>query len=165
MIGFCGSRSLPPAYSRVVSAVVGAFAPGPFAVGDAAGADALVRAACPSALVFRAGGPGPSALVARSCALVAALAASPSPALIGFVQIGCPAGIVPAARWLPGRPTSGSWSSLALAAGLRVPVGVVFCAPLLAPPAAWGDWSREMLAGVPVWWFALPAQLSMFSGG
>lgn len=161
MIGFCGSRHLDPAYKKIVSAVVGAF-PGPVAVGDAAGADALVRAACPSALVFRAGGFSAGALVARSCALVAALAASPSPVLVGFVEIGCPLGIVPAARWLSGRPASGSWSSLALAAGRGVRVGVVGCCPFFAPPAAWGVWSREMVAEVPVWWLENEVQPRLF---
>lgn len=163
MIGFCGSRSLPGAYARVVSPLVAALAgPGPIAVGDAAGADALVRACSPSALVFRAGGWSAGALVARSCALVGALAASSSPVFVGFVEVGCPAGIAPGPSWRSGRPTSGSWSSLALAAGRGVRVGVVFCAPLLSPPAAWGDWSRQMVAGVPVWWLEPMVQPSLF---
>lgn len=163
MIGFCGSRSLPGAYGRVVSPLVAALAgPGPVAVGDAAGADALVRAASPGALVFRAAGRDASALVARSCALVAAVASSPSPVFVGFVEIGCPLGIAPGPSWRSGRPASGSWSSLALAAGRGVRVGVVFCAPLLVPPAAWGQWARQMVAGVPVWWLEPLVQPSLF---
>ena len=163
MIGFCGSRSLPGAYARVVSPLVAALAPGPFCVGDAPGADALVRAACPSALVFRAGGFSAGALVARSCAMVAAVASSPSPVLVGFVEVSCPAGIAPGTSWRSGRPVSGSWSSLALAAGRGVRVGVVGCCPFFAPPAAWGVWSRVTVDGVPVWWLDVVEQMGLFS--
>lgn len=165
MIGFCGSRSLPGAYARVVSLLVAALAPGSaaVAVGDAPGADALVRSACPSALIFRAASFSAGALVARSCAMVAAVASSPSPVLVGFVEMSCPAGIAPGTSWRSGRPVSGSWSSLALAAGRGVRVGVVLCAPLLSPPTDWGDWSREIVAGVPVWWLDVDVQMGLFS--
>ena len=61
-------------------------------------------------------------------------------AFAGFVVGACPASVRPASRWASGG--SGSWSSLALAAGLGLPVFVFWCGsgpPAL--PAAWGAWS------------------------
>lgn len=126
MIGFCGSRVLSPAFAPAVAAVVGGLGPGPAVVGCAPGADFLVRRARPDAQVLRASdyGNGPGAFVARSCAVVRAVAAGgPGSLFVGFVSVPCPAGIVPASAWRSGRPVSGSWSSLALAAGRGVRVG------------------------------------------
>jgi hypothetical protein len=69
-------------------------------------------------------------LASRSAALVSAVASSGSGAgLVGFVSSPCPPALIPSplpARCFSGRgPGSGSWGSLALAAGLRLPV-VVF---------------------------------------
>jgi len=100
--GFTGSRSLPAAFASLVRRAVAGLA-GPLAVGCASGADALVRSAGGSrARVFRASSfrrPGVSfvaALVARSAALVSAVAASPGGGrLVGFVVGPCPAAVSP----------------------------------------------------------------------
>jgi len=143
VVGFAGSRSLPSSWSPVVARVVRAHvtAGARVFVGDAAGADLLVRSACPpSALrVFAVSAAarrrlGHGAFAARSVALVRAVAAAPSPAFCLFVPAPCPAGVIPATSWRSGRPASGSWSAGALAAGLGVPL-FVFVAPC-APPAA-----------------------------
>ena len=118
-------------------------------VGDAAGADALVRAALPTARVFAAAGSQRAELVARSVRLVRAVAAAPAPRwLVALAGGPCPAGITPAAQWRSGRSASGTWSSAALAAGLGVPLLVVWCAPgAVALPAWTGDW--EVCAALP----------------
>ena len=169
VVGFCGSRSLPGACAGQVAAVVAALSPAgvPVAVGCAAGADAMVRAACPSAVVFRASsfGSGRGSFAARSVALVRAVAASPSPLLVGFASSACPAGVVPAASWRSGVSVSGSWSSLALAAGLGCAVRVVWCGPGAAVLPSWagGAWVAGVVAGVAVWsWVAVEMQPGLF---
>ena len=86
-------------------------------------------------------------LAGRSVALVSAMAASGSGrGFVGFVSSPCLPGLVPSAFvsvCFSGHG-SGSWASLALAAGLGLPV-VVFpvgaSASLSALPASWGSWS------------------------
>ncbi len=171
VVGFCGSRSLVgPAWSSVVGGLLSAVPAGAsVVVGCARGADALVRAACPSASVFAVAsgrwGSGRSAFARRSAALVAAVAAGgPGSFLFGLVAGPCPAGLVPSSS--PSRCFggfgSGSWSSLALAVGLGVPVVVVWCGPG-APslPASWGSWSLAPWPGRPwspgLGWSVAPA--------
>jgi len=149
-VAFSGSRHLGPAWAPVVGALVAALPAGAeILVGDAAGADALVRQAAPAARVFAAARREPAALVARSVALVRAAAAVPAAGwLVALAGGPCPAGIVPAARWRSGRPASGTWSSAALAAGLGVPVLVVWCAASAVALPAWpGGWAA--VAGAP----------------
>ncbi len=172
VVGFCGSRALPPGVSASVVASVVASGRG-VAVGCCVGGDRLVLSAVPSAVaaagrlsVFAAFGPGGAGacsasavgpvlaaaaaggsvrwwagggpgvplrgrLASRSVALVRAVAASgPGASFVGLVASPCPAGLRPSAVW--SSCGSGSWSSLALAAGLGVPV-VVF-------PLGW-SWS------------------------
>ena len=170
LVGFCGSRSLPASSSSLVSSVVGSVVASGrgVAVGCASGADALVRSSCPSAQVFAVAsgrwGSGPGAFAARSSALVRAVAASGSGAgFVGFVAGPCPAGVVPARSWRSGSSVSGSWSSLALAAGLGVPV-VVFPVGWAWRPPAWSG-GRWVSAGRGVWasgWRWVPAQLGLF---
>jgi hypothetical protein len=150
VVGFSGSRSLSSGFSRLVSRVVrGVVASGRgVAVGCARGADSLVREACLSAAVFRVSGPRfPGALVARSVRLVRFVAGSGSGCqLVGFVSVPCPVGLVPSrfsSRCFAGFG-SGTWASLALAAGLGVPV-VVFlcgCGPEVLPAWPGGRWVR-----------------------
>jgi hypothetical protein len=151
-VGFTGSRSLPASFAGLVAGVVGEVlaAGASVAVGCAAGADRFVRAAAPVAEVFSVAsgrwGRGRAALVHRSAALVAAVTAEgPAGAFCGFVSSPCPEGLVPAPaasacfRGLG----SGSWASLALAAGSGVPAVVVFwCAPAPVVLPAWpgGSW-------------------------
>jgi hypothetical protein len=154
LIGFCGSRSLSVSWLPLVRrAVGGALASGRgVGVGCAAGADRLVRlAAGGRARVWSVSsgrwGSGRGAFAARSCALVRACAGSgPGAGFVGFVSSPCPAGLLPSpvpARCFSGLG-SGSWASLALAAGLGLPVVVFWCgpgAPGAVLPLSWGVWS------------------------
>ncbi len=171
MVGFTGSRALSPARSALVGRVVAAvLARGQaVAVGCAAGADQFVRQAAPEATVFAVAsgrwGTGRAAYAARSAAMVRAVAASgPGAGLVGFVAGPCPAGIRPARSWRAGSPPSGSWSTLALAAGLGLPLVVFWCGPGPAQLPAWpgGAWSAAAPAGL---WAAgrrwVPAQPSL----
>jgi len=119
-----------------------------------------VRQAAPHAQVFQASsfsGPPSARLVKRSVALVHAVAASPAPLLVGFLTVSCPAGIAPARSWRSGRPASGTWSTLALGAGLGVPVVVYWCSGQpVQLPAAWGQWSPASSGGG--WQLQPPAQ-------
>jgi hypothetical protein len=126
------------------------------AVGCAAGADAFVRSACLSASVFYARSRSAAHLARRSVALVRAVAASgPGAAMVGFPAGPCPVGVVPGPRWVSGFG-SGTWASLALAAGLGLPV-VVFC-PAGALPASWGSWSPVASGPFAGGWLLCPAQ-------
>jgi len=149
MIGFCGSRALSSSWAPLVSRVVAAAAPAParLLVGCAAGADQLVRqAAGPRAEVWAVAsgrwGSGRAAFARRSAAMVRALAAGAGSRLLGFCSSPCPAGVVPAPRWRSGQPASGTWSSLALGAGLGVEVIVHWCSadPPMLPAWPGGRW-------------------------
>lgn len=164
LVGFCGSRSLSACFAPLVSSCVSSVvsAGRGAAVGCAAGADAFVRRACPSAVVFSASrfGIGRGSFARRSAALVRAVAASGSGCgLVAFVSSPCPAGLFPAARasrCFAGFG-SGSWASVAFAVGLGVPVVVFPCvpagvSPLSVLPSLWsGSWvsagSRRWSAG------------------
>lgn len=171
LCGFTGSRSLGASFSPLVASVVSSVSQSGLgvAVGCAAGADRFVRQAAAAPLVFSVAsgrwGVGRSAFAARSQAMVRAVAASgPSAQLVGFVAGPCPAGVVPAASWRSGRPVSGSWSTLALAAGLGVSVVVFPCGWGWSPPSWPGRW---VVAGPGVWaqgWRFVPAasQLALF---
>jgi hypothetical protein len=131
----------------------------------------LVRQAAPGAVVFAVSsgqwGSGRGAFAARSAALVRAVAASgPGAGLVGFVAGPCPAGIEPARSWRAGSSASGSWSTVALAVGLGLPVVVFWCSSGPAQLPAWpgGAWA---VAGPPggVWaagWRWVPGQLGLF---
>lgn len=166
--GFCGSRSLPPAWAvRVGQVVRGVQAAGlGVAVGCARGADQLVRQAAPGARVFRASsfGSGRGAFAARSSALVRAVSQSgPGAVLVGFVSSSCPAGVVPARSWRSGLPPSGSWSALALAAGLGVRVFVFWCGGGQDALPAWGgSWQFVCFGPYAGGWQFVPAQLELF---
>ena len=167
LCGFSGSRSLPVSFSPVAAALV-AFAGGRglrVAVGCAHGADSLVRAAAPGAVVFSVAAfgdvPVRQALASRSAALVRAVAASgPSALFVGLVSGPCPAGVVPALSWRSGVVPSGSWSSCALAFGLGVPLVVAWCGGPSPSLPAWGDWVPLAVPGCSVPCFLLsPAPL------
>lgn len=167
LVGFCGSRSLPPRFVGAVASVVAAVlaAGRGVAVGCAGGADAFVRSACPSARVFSvasgAWGSGRGALAARSVACVRAVAASgPGAGWVGFVVSACPAGLAPSSS-----PSacfagfgSGSWASCAFAAALGLPVAVFWCGPGPAVlPASWGSWSSVASGPFAGGWLLLPS--------
>jgi len=156
--GFGGSRSGSAACLAACSAFLPRVPAGaPVFVSCASGASALVRAAFPSASVFRASqfsGLGSAAFAARAAALVRALAASPSPLFVCFPGCACPASLLPSRSWRGGG--SGSWSECSLAFGLGVPV-LVFLPPGVSPPSSWGSW-QSLGSG----WFFLPVAPSLF---
>jgi hypothetical protein len=171
IVAFAGSRALPAHWQPVIDQIVrSTLASGRLvAVGCAPGADAMVAAAAPDALLYRAddyrvrGLPSAAALAARSTAVVrAALASGRGAGFVMFVYRPCPAGLVPAAE--PSRCFrglgSGSWASAALAAGLGLPV-IVFTSSELPP--TWGRWAPA--AAVGPWargWRLGPAALPLF---
>ena len=148
LVGFSGSRSLPASFGGLVSSLVASVLSSGrgVAVGCAPGLDALVRAACPEAEVYRVDGSNPGAFAARSVACVRAVAASGSGA--GWVSVPgaeCPAGLLPCASPFRGLG-SGSWASAALAAHLGLPV-LVFGLPAHCLPRAWGSWVAASASG------------------
>lgn len=165
LVGFCGSRSLPSAFSPLVALCVSAVASAGrgVAVGCAAGADrfalSAARVAGASVSLFSASsfGVGRGSFARRSAALVSAVAASGGGCgLVAFVSSGCPVGLFPSAsasRCFSGFG-SGSWASVAFAVGRGVPVVVFPCVSsgVLASsvlPSAWsGSW---VSAGSGVW--------------
>lgn len=223
LIGFCGSRALPPSASSLVSAVAARvlssrLSPN-IAVGCCVGLDQRVVSTVISAgeasrlFVFAAFGPasppgkapGASAsiswpsgvaaalaagasvswwsggdpavplharLAGRSAALVFAVATSgPGACLVAFVRDPCPPHLRPtasASAAFSGHG-SGSWGSLALAAGLGLPV-VVFplhpsgygpALPILWP-GSWSPINRPSLAAAFRFVPASPSQTSLF---
>ncbi len=174
MVGFCGSRSLSGVWVSLVQRVAGAVAAAGLqvAVGCAAGADAAVRAAVPSALVFSVAGAGVAgrgAFAARSAALVRAVAsASGRRAFVGFVSSACPSCVVPSAsasRCFSGAG-SGSWSSLTLAVGLGVPVFVFWCSSVPPSLPSWsgGSWVAVPSGSFAGAWRFVPAAQSLGLG-
>lgn len=159
-VGFTGSRSLPQSFASLVASVVGAVIAGGggVAVGCAAGADSFVRSACPSAHVFRASsfGAGRGSFAQRSAAVVGA-----SAAVVGFAAGRCPVGLVPSSSSAAcfGGFGSGTWATLALAAGQGLPVAVFLCGSAAALPV-WpgGAWVGPAFAGP--WPAAVPPQLA-----
>jgi hypothetical protein len=157
-VGFSGSRSsVPSGCCGAASLVV----PGvPVFVGCAPGVDEFFRSYFPSATVLSASsfGVGRGSFAARSVACVRALGSGGL--WVSFPSSACPAGLSPSAsssRCFCGAG-SGTWASLAFAAGSGLPC-LVFG---FAPPSGWGFVS---LGGG--WWFraaVVPAgvQLSLF---
>lgn len=140
-VGFSGSRSSVPPAALLASVFAAVPASASVLVGCARGLDSCARAAFPSAVVFSVSsfGVGRGAFAARSVALVRSLAASPSPVFVSFPSGACPPSLVPSSS--PSRCFSGlgsgSWASLALAAGLGVPCFVWLPAGVVPPPL-WG---------------------------
>ncbi len=165
LVGFCGSRSLPSAFSPLVSSCVSAVvaAGRGVAVGCASGTDRFALSAARglgapvSFFAASSFGSGRGSFARRSAALVSAVSASGAGCgLVAFVSSGCPVGLFPSARasrCFSGFG-SGSWASVAFAVGRGVPV-VVFpclCSGVSASsvlPASWsGSW---VSAGSGVW--------------
>jgi hypothetical protein len=165
LVGFCGSRSLPSAFSPLVASCVSAVvaAGRGVAVGCASGADRFALAAArfsgAAVSLFSASsfGVGRGWFARRSAALVSAVAASGSGCgLVAFVSSPCPFALVPSAvasRCFAGFG-SGSWASVAFAVGRCVPVVVFPCVPAGVStssllPASWsGSW---VSTGSGVW--------------
>ncbi|MFW6333378.1 MAG: hypothetical protein ACOC23_08775 [Thermodesulfobacteriota bacterium] len=149
VFGFTGSRSLPVEEKKQIFKIARfAYRFGVRAlVGCAPGSDAAVRTAHPAAEVFRVSsgvwGGGSGAYARRSIAMVIHLAGLDLPVMVGAPGRACPRGLVPSSdSWacFSGRG-SGSWASLALAVGFKVPVIVIGLGPGDLP--AWpGQWRR-----------------------
>jgi hypothetical protein len=169
-VGFCGSRCLPGSFraavARVVSAVQAAGAR--VLVGCAPGADRFVRWSAAGCQVFsvRSGqfGSGRAAFARRSSALVAAVGSGS--AFVGFVSLPCPARVWPSASshacFCGGG--SGSWASLALAAGRGVESVVVFwCGAGPAVLPCWGgSWVPASGVFAGGWQFVPRFHLALF---
>ncbi len=138
LLGFSGSRAPSVASVRALRSVLPTLPSDvSVVVGCASGIDAVVRAACPGARVFRAAGFGRGALAARSVACVRAVAVAGG-LWVSLPDTACPAGLRPSSS-----PSacfagygSGSWASLALALGLGARC-CVFLPPGVAVPGGW----------------------------
>ena len=157
-MGVSGSRAPGPACLATLARLL-PLAGGPVVVGCAAGIDAAVRRAVPSASVVSASafGTGRGALAARSVAVVRQVAAAgvsggSSPVWVSLPGRACPVGLAPSpspSACFSGRG-SGSWASLALAVGLGVPA-VVFLPPSVSAPAGWAFQPLGQFAGGSFW--------------
>lgn len=162
-VGFSGSRAPSIASAQALQWALTALpSEATVMVGCAAGIDALVRDACPSARVFRASdyGVGRGAWAARSIACVRAVAAAGG-VWISLPDAVCPAGLLPSASASAcfAGYGSGSWASLALALGLGVRC-FVFLPPGVAVPAGW-----PLVPVATGWFVSVPgaAQSSLFA--
>ncbi len=169
LVGFTGSRSLPSRFSPLVGAVVQSVVQSGrgVAVGDAAGADAFVRARAVQCgvtpRVFRpslyGGRRVAGALAHRSAVMVRAVQQSGGRAgVVGFVSSACPVHPRSGKRLVPARSSvrcfggfgSGTWSTLAFAVALGLPVVVFACgvSHWAALPSHWGGiWVTTGLGG------------------
>lgn len=165
VVGFSGSRSKPciESAAAVKSAIASVPPSVPIHVGCAKGVDELVRTLCPNAKVFSVQSlsfTGRGALARRSQLCVESVAV-PGGVWCSFPSKSCPAGLVPSAsasRCFSGFG-SGSWASLAFAAGRGVAC-LLFLPPGVELPTGWG-----FVTGNSSWFFrpALRcAQLSLF---
>lgn len=151
-VAFSGSRALTGDLGETVAKLArAAYRSGfPVLTGCAAGSDAFVRAAVPSAQVFEVAsglyGRGRAAYAKRSIAMVNALGELPYPILIAAPVGDCPEALSPSdkGRECFGGFGTGTWSSAAYALGSGIPV---FLPDGITPPH-WGSWSPFMLAGV-----------------
>lgn len=139
VVGIGGSRAPGAASLRALGQVLPLIpATAPVYVGCASGIDAAVRSARPGARVFRAGSSRPGALARRSIRCVRAVAQAGG-VWVSFPGRACPSGIRPsrsASACFSGGG-SGSWASLALAAGLGRPC-LVFLPRSVQPPSSFG---------------------------
>jgi len=136
-VGFSGCRLGAGGSSAAAVRLLASVPSGvPVLVGCASGVDWAVRGACPSAVVFFAGGRSASSLVARSVACVSAVVAARG-VWCSFPSVACPVGLVPSvrsSRCFCGSG-SGSWASLCLAVGLGA--GAVLVLPVGVVPPSW----------------------------
>lgn len=140
-VGFSGSRSAALVPSVALSVFQAVPPSSRVFVGCARGLDSAARSVFPHAVVYRASsfGVGRGSFAARSVALVRGLASCSAPVFVSFPSGACPSALVPSSspsRCFAGLG-SGSWASLAFAAGLGVPC-FVFLPAGVAPPPLWG---------------------------
>jgi hypothetical protein len=150
--GFSGSRSVvSPGCSVLAGLLRGRYFSG--AVGCARGVDSFFSQAFPFLPVCSASafGSGRSSFARRSIWVVESVARS-SGLWCSFPASQCPSGLVPSgqsSRCFSGFG-SGSWASLAYAAGLGCPC-LVFLPAGVAFPVSWSLFSFQSLGGG--WWF------------
>ena len=168
LVGFSGSRSLSGSHRGLVLDLISSILRSGrgVAVGCAPGLDAMVRAACPGAEVFRVAGSGRGDFAARSVACVQAVASSGiGSGWVSFPGSACPDGLVPSCHsslCFCGTG-SGSWASAAYAVGLGLPLVVFGLNRSLLPSwgtwvcAGSGPWAHGFRLSVP----ARPQQLSL----
>ncbi len=151
--GFGGSRSASPSCLAEARRILSALPPSAQIVTTCGRGVPSLAAARPGAVVFRASdlpSLGRAAFAARASAAVRHLARQPRPLFVCFPARPAPAPIRPGLRsWQS--CGSGSWSEVALAAGLGVPV-LVFLPAGIQPPASLGAWQL-----VRPGWFLLPS--------
>ncbi len=152
-IGIGGSRHASPACLEALAEIFAALPAGAQIVATCASGVSAIAAAHPAALVFRASqfsGLGRAAYAARAAAAIRHLAGLPRPVFVCFPRVPAPAPLRPGLRsWQS--CGSGSWSEVALAAGLSLPV-LVFLPAGIQPPASLGAWQP-----VRPGWFFLPS--------
>jgi DNA-directed RNA polymerase specialized sigma24 family protein len=61
--------------------------------------------------------------------------------LIAWPTVPCPVNVFPSRAWRSGQPTSGTWSEIALAAGLQLPVFLFWAGSGPAPLPGWAGFS------------------------
>lgn len=140
VIGITGSRSLHP--SQVASWWFDEFAGDDFKifVGDAPGVDAWALAQFSDCQIFRRSGNAKGDFARRSIALVDSLAAIPGAVLVGFPDRATPPGLFPSpdsSKCFCGLG-SGTWATMAYAAGLGIPVYFVGLATPFDRRYPWG---------------------------
>lgn len=165
-LAFFGSRRPPaPAVGAALALARAAlaagcavFVPAPAGRGGLVAAVALAVSGRPGAVVVPppAGLSPRAALAARAAACCRLLAAAPAPLAVCWPSRPAPAGLGPARSWVS--CGSGSWSELALCAGLGAAVAVFLPAGAL-PPASWGAWS-PVVAGPLAGAWLLPGAAS-----
>lgn len=158
-VGFCGGRAVGGHRAQWAAALAAATAAAglPVLVGCAKGVDLAVRTAVSGSTVFTAESGRPGHLVARSCQFVAALAAHSRPLLVAVPGTAAPVQLRPKSQWQS--CGSGTWSSVALAAGRGVAVLVQL------PAANWlpAGWHFEFNQALGGWLLRPPArQMGLF---
>lgn len=151
-IAFSGSRDGCP--ESLIQSIATKIPPSTqILVGCARGVDAQVRAIYPDALIYRAtdyeAETWPAKLAMRSAAMVADIRGDGS-CLIAIPMKPCPPKVKPCTIWQPSSG-SGTWGTIALAAGLGVPT--VFHLPLGMAAPDWDDRVTQVMGG---WFLIIP---------
>ncbi len=143
-IAFSGSRKgAPPGLIQQISSRLNPDRMPKILVGCAKGVDEEIRNLCiGDTEIYKASdydgfGRRAAALARRSAAMVEALAVSPKPILVAIPMKNCPDEVIPCELWRPAGG-SGTWGTIALAIGLKVPVLLYLNN---SDPPNWGCWT------------------------
>jgi hypothetical protein len=169
-VGISGTRAPQTMTTLALGDLLGLSAHCIIHVGDAAGVDTLTRILVPDQRRVNydvAGHRHAGKLVERSIRMVNTLALLAAHAvLVAFPDTNCPAGLVPSTNSRAcfagqknrlGRP-SGTWKTLAYAAGLRIRGGSPRCLLYLPPQCVLPvHWTFQAVSGLrPSWWEVIP---------